>query len=354
MSLTKVKKKTIKTSKTKSKSWLRKNFGRIILVGFIGFALAIIFTILIGMANTEVKTNPYSMTDVRISDTTNIMKVSEPAIYDQYYAGATDQRSTGRTTTTGEKSKIAQFSKEQLTNVIKELYGNESYINTTATSWRPFVTQRIGANKEEWLAFIVIRSYQYEKLLKLQYTEKIFSSEVKAGLQFTWSITKLKKDYPNTFAFKEPSAKIKGSTAVASVKAPADADADAAMKLNISEKELRRNQAFAKNRYLDKQIKNTSADLKFVTAPEATKEQATKAMEIARSFKVGEKRHFKDMELYINVARELVALENGYESWRDFEKTNKQAARKKVSKKADAFTNGGTYLTREAASAASL
>jgi hypothetical protein len=124
-----------------------------------------------------------------------------------------------------------------------------------------------------------------------------------------------------------------------------------AIKGEASNAEVRRNHAFAKNRWVEKAAGGTEADVKFVAAPQKDAASTTALRRKVAALQVGESLSFSKPDDYHAALKELLALENGYDSWKAYEtgmgKTQAQRAFRKRSEKGSFFASGGLKITRQ-------
>lgn len=124
-----------------------------------------------------------------------------------------------------------------------------------------------------------------------------------------------------------------------------------AMKGDAADDEVRRNYAFAKNRWVEKEASGTEADLKFVAAKEKDENSTSAIHRKVVSLEVGESMTFDNPDEYHAALKELIALENGYNSWKSYEseigKDKAKRAFRKRSEKGGFFASGGLKITRE-------
>jgi len=124
-----------------------------------------------------------------------------------------------------------------------------------------------------------------------------------------------------------------------------------AMKGNASDDEVRRNYAFAKNRWVEKEAAGTEADLKFVAAQEKDERTTSSIRRKVAALNVGESLSFNDPDEYHTALKELIAVENGYNSWKNYEgevgRDKAKRAFRKRSEKGGFFASGGLKITRE-------
>ncbi|MDX1939734.1 MAG: hypothetical protein SFU99_04235 [Saprospiraceae bacterium] len=124
-----------------------------------------------------------------------------------------------------------------------------------------------------------------------------------------------------------------------------------AMSGDASDDEVRRNHAFAKNRWVEKVGKNTDADVKFVPAKRYEKSTISKARQEVERLDIGESMTFDNPGDYHAAVKELVALEAGHESWSDYEnaegKSKAERAFRKRAEKGGFMATGTLKVTRE-------
>ena len=124
-----------------------------------------------------------------------------------------------------------------------------------------------------------------------------------------------------------------------------------AMKGDASSDEVRRNQAFAKNRWVEKESSGTEAELKFVATKEKDESSASVMHRKVAMLRVGESLTFDTPDEYHAALKELIAMENGFSSWKNYEaemgKDQARRAFRKRSEKGGFFSSGGLKVTRE-------
>ncbi|MFN7115742.1 MAG: hypothetical protein ACK4TA_03030 [Saprospiraceae bacterium] len=124
-----------------------------------------------------------------------------------------------------------------------------------------------------------------------------------------------------------------------------------AMEGDASDETVRRNYAFAKNRWAEKEAANTEADLKFVAAKEKDANVASALHREVAALEVGESLRYNNPDEYHAALKELIAVENGFSSWKKYEaELGKDQARRvfrKRSEKGGFFASGGLKITRE-------
>lgn len=124
-----------------------------------------------------------------------------------------------------------------------------------------------------------------------------------------------------------------------------------AMKGDASNEEVRRNQAFAKNRWVEKESKGTEADLKFVAAKEKDETSTSSIRRKISTLEVGQSMTFDSPDEYHTALKELIAIENGFMSWKSYEsemgKDKAKRVFRKRSEKGGFFASGGLKVTRQ-------
>ncbi len=124
-----------------------------------------------------------------------------------------------------------------------------------------------------------------------------------------------------------------------------------AMKGDASDKAVRRNYAFAKNRWAEKEAANTEADLKFVASQEKDANSSSTLHRKVAALEVGESLSFRNPDDYHAALKALIAIENGFQSWKAYElemgKDQARRAFRKRSEKGGFFASGGLKITRE-------
>lgn len=124
-----------------------------------------------------------------------------------------------------------------------------------------------------------------------------------------------------------------------------------AMKGDASDKAVRKNYAFAKNRWAEKEAANTEADLKFVASKEKDASSTNALHRKVAALEVGSSLTFSNPDDYHAALKELIAAENGFDSWKAYEsgmgKDKARRAFRKRSEKGGFFASGGLKITRE-------
>lgn len=124
-----------------------------------------------------------------------------------------------------------------------------------------------------------------------------------------------------------------------------------AMKGDATDADMRRNYAFAKNRWAEKEAAGTEADLKFVAAEAISASSSSTLHRKVAALKVGDSLSFSDPDEYYAALKELIAVENGFSSWKNYENEMGKDAAKRVfrkrSEKGGFFSSGGLKITRE-------
>ncbi len=106
---------------------------------------------------------------------------------------------------------------------------------------------------------------------------------------------------------------------------------------------MRRNHAFAKNRWVEKTGSGTDVDVKFLPAEETSPGARSEARQTVAALQVGESATFDNPTDYHAAVREIIALEGNYDSWADYEAAVGQSrAKKTFSKRAE---EGGFLAT---------
>lgn len=112
---------------------------------------------------------------------------------------------------------------------------------------------------------------------------------------------------------------------------------------DASDADVRRNHAFAKNRWVEKASSGTDADVKFLPAEETNSNTLSEARFLVESLEVGESITFDNPTAYHAAVREIIAMEANYNSWADYESAVGRAkAKKAFSKRAE---QGGFMAT---------
>lgn len=114
---------------------------------------------------------------------------------------------------------------------------------------------------------------------------------------------------------------------------------------------VRSNHAYAVNRWADKESKGTKAETKFLPAAEPASSSFNTIRKKVLALEVGQSLSFSKPEEYHIAVKEMIALENGYPSWVDYEEgVGKSKAAKVFRKRAEKggfMATGGLKLTRE-------
>ncbi len=120
---------------------------------------------------------------------------------------------------------------------------------------------------------------------------------------------------------------------------------------DVSNEELRRNHAYAKNRWADQEIKGTSADVKFVASETYSKNKANAARQQVEKLSVGQSITFDNPGEYHAAVKEIIALEAGLDSWEVYEnKAGRESAEKVFRRRAEKggfLVTGTLKVTRE-------
>ncbi len=120
---------------------------------------------------------------------------------------------------------------------------------------------------------------------------------------------------------------------------------------DASTEAVRNNHAYSVNRWADKESKGTKAETKFVPATDLDVSTFNTIRKKVLALEVGQSLSFSKPEEYHIAVKEMIALENGYPSWVDYEDgVGKSKAAKVFRKRAEKggfMTTGGLKLTRE-------
>lgn len=121
-----------------------------------------------------------------------------------------------------------------------------------------------------------------------------------------------------------------------------------AMDGDPAENEVRSNQARAMNRWAEQESRGTRAETRFLPAEEGDENAARQEVQRLR---VGQSITFDEPDTYHAAVKEMIALENGYASWKDYEKnTGKDKAKRTFRKRAEqggVMATGTLKVTRE-------
>lgn len=124
-----------------------------------------------------------------------------------------------------------------------------------------------------------------------------------------------------------------------------------AMDGNPAESEVRSNQARAMNRWADKESRGTRAEVKFLPAEDLDDHAVNSARQEVEDLRVGQSLTFDDPDTYHAAVKEMIAIENGYDSWKTYEnKVGKDKAKRTFRKRAEKgglMATGTLKVTRE-------
>lgn len=124
-----------------------------------------------------------------------------------------------------------------------------------------------------------------------------------------------------------------------------------AMQGDFTNEEVRRNHAYAKNRWAESESKGTEAEVKFVPAKKLEKSAAHAVRAQLEDLLVGESITFDNPREYHAAVKEMIALEAGFDSWDAYEnKIGKREADKYFRKRAEKggiMATGTLKVTRE-------
>ncbi|HMO38330.1 MAG TPA: hypothetical protein PKC76_03440 [Saprospiraceae bacterium] len=124
-----------------------------------------------------------------------------------------------------------------------------------------------------------------------------------------------------------------------------------AMKGDPSVEEVRRNQAYAKNRWVENAGKNSDADVRFLPSRSRDRETVSEARSVVQALRVGESLTFDEPDIYHAAVKEMIAFENGYANWQAYEtgmgRSNADKVFRKRAEKGGFMATGTLKLTRE-------
>lgn len=120
---------------------------------------------------------------------------------------------------------------------------------------------------------------------------------------------------------------------------------------DATKEDVRRNHAFAKNRWVEKESAGTEASVKFLPAEEIPGNALSEARYLVESLQMGESISFDNPTEYYAAVREVIAMEAGYNTWNDYESAiGKSKAKKIFGKRAEKggfMATGTLQVTRE-------
>jgi hypothetical protein len=115
--------------------------------------------------------------------------------------------------------------------------------------------------------------------------------------------------------------------------------------------ELKRNVAHAKNRWAEKESKGTAAEVTFLPAKNADGKTTNAVRKRVQALAPGESLTFDDPAQYHAAVREMIALEQGYDTWSSYEaylgKDKAGRVFRKRAEKGGLMATGTLKLTRE-------
>lgn len=124
-----------------------------------------------------------------------------------------------------------------------------------------------------------------------------------------------------------------------------------AMQGDFTDEEVRRNHAYAKNRWAETESRGTEAEVKFVPAKKYEKSAGNAIRNRVESLSIGESMTFDNPGEYHLAVKEMIALEAGFDSWDAYEiKIGKREADKYFRKRAEKggiMATGTLKVTRE-------
>jgi len=115
--------------------------------------------------------------------------------------------------------------------------------------------------------------------------------------------------------------------------------------------EVRSNHANAMNRWADKESKGTKAETRFLPARELDNNSVSAARQSVEDLRVGQSITFDNPDKYHAAVKEMIALENDYNTWKAYEqemgKDKAKRAFRKRAEKGGVMATGTLKVTRE-------
>lgn len=315
-----------------------------------GILLALLVVILIGNKYSNKSNNDEQLFSAGIAADTNTREnrtLNEEKVGEEFYAGKLeDERATTKNNTKPKvrvrEERERTINKEDINEEITRLYGERDFITKEGKRWASYIVgQNTDGSKNDWLAYVVIRSWLTRELLGKTYTEDDFNRDLRGSLQYNWSINKILNDYPSLNVVKQGKAKLSSPPKYSDKKSRYVLDID------VSKDEIMANHASAVNSWVNQKesLNGTKVNFKVRTATEKQKSSARKK---AEKMPRGKEVVFQDVGEYWDVAQQLISLESGFDSWDAYKKAvGRRVADEAFRTRTNIMANGGQMkLTR--------